>query len=116
MIGPQIAQITRMMRSASRTDDWTADCTDYTDEAERFGGRLLIREICVICGSSFCVIAGGGELSGELDRSDHGVRPGDAASGDFECGPMIRARAREGEPERHIHAAVEGVQLQRNQA
>src|ERR1700724_1347864 len=51
----------------------------------------------------------------QIDRRDHAIGTRDSFAGDVERGAMIRTRPRERQPERHIHAAVKGVEFQRNQ-
>src|SRR5205814_7849017 len=56
------------------------------------------------------------QLHREINCGDHAVGPRDSFPGYLECSPVIRARARQGEAQRYVHAAVERVQLQRNQS
>jgi hypothetical protein len=55
------------------------------------------------------------EFNREGDRGDHAVGVGNALAGNLEGGSVIRARPHKRETQRHIHALMEGMQLQRNQ-
>ena len=57
-----------------------------------------------------------GQFHREFDRGDHAVGARDSFAGDFERGSVIRTRARKWQAQRHIHALVKGVELQRNQS
>src|ERR1051325_850286 len=52
----------------------------------------------------------------EIDRCDHAIGTRDALSGDLKCSAMIRTGAREWQPQSYVHAAVECVQLERDQS
>ena len=56
------------------------------------------------------------EFNREVDRGDHAIGPGNAFAGNLESGPVIRARPGKRKTQRHVHALMEGMQLQWNQA
>ena len=56
------------------------------------------------------------EFHREINRGDHAVGTRDAFARNFKCSAVVGTGARKRQPERYVHAAVECVQLQRNQS
>ena len=52
----------------------------------------------------------------EINRGDHAVGTRDAFARNFKCSAVVGTGARKRQPERYVHAAVECVELQRNQS
>src|ERR1051326_756099 len=51
----------------------------------------------------------------QVDRRDHAVGLRDSFAGDLECGAVIGTRARKWKTKCRVHAAVKGVQLERDE-
>src|ERR1700722_11487766 len=56
-----------------------------------------------------------GKFNREFDRSDHAVGLCESFAGDRKGGAVIGAGAGEWEPKRYVHAAMKGVQFERDQ-